>query len=157
MTNARVHALVRDALMKRVPGVPLGRGDEGAWVAQLQDEEALSLLADVCRGVEREAGFPVRPALDFAASEFYRGGKYRYRDRALSAKEEVDFVERLAGDFSLFSVGDPVDQEDFGSFTGLTKGLGARCKGIGDGIFLTNAETARRGSDQQAANSSLMN
>ena len=67
-TNARVHALVRDALMKRLPGVALGRGDEGAWVAQLQDEEALSLLADVCRGVEREAGFPVRPALDFAAS-----------------------------------------------------------------------------------------
>jgi len=156
MTNARVHALVRDALMKRLPGVPLGRGDEGAWVAQLQDEEALSLLADVCRGVEREAGFPVRPALDFAASEFYRGGKYRYRDRALSAKEQVDFVERLAGDFSLFSVEDPFDQEDFGSFTELTKRIGDRCKVIGDDIFVTNVERLRRGIEQRAANAILI-
>ena len=156
MTNARVHALVRDALMKRLPGVALGRGDEGAWVAQLQDEEALSLLADVCRGVEREAGFPVRPALDFAASEFYRGGKYRYRDRALSAKEQVDFVERLAGDFSLFSVEDPFDQEDFGSFTELTKRIGDRCKVIGDDIFVTNVERLRRGIEQRAANAILI-
>ena len=155
-TNARVHALVRDALMKRLPGVPLGRGDEGAWVAQLQDEEALSLLADVCRGVEREAGFPVRPALDFAASEFYRGGKYRYRDRALSAKEQVDFVERLAGDFSLFSVEDPFDQEDFGSFAELTKRIGDRCKVIGDDIFVTNVERLRRGIEQRAANAILI-
>ena len=155
-TNARVHALVRDALMKRLPGVALGRGDEGAWVAQLQDEEALSLLADVCRGVEREAGFPVRPALDFAASEFYRGGKYRYRDRALSAKEQVDFVERLARDFSLFSVEDPFDQEDFGSFTELTKRIGDRCKVIGDDIFVTNVERLRRGIEQRAANAILI-
>ena len=156
MTNARVHALVRDALMKRLPGVPLGRGDEGAWVAQLQDEEALSLLADVCRGVEREAGFPVRPALDFAASEFYRGGKYRYRDRALSAKEQVDFVERLARDFPLFSVEDPFDQEDFGAFTELTKRIGDRCKVIGDDIFVTNVERLRRGIEQRAANAILI-
>src|SRR5437016_4567143 len=94
-TNARVHALGRGSPITRLPRVARGRGDEGAWVAQLQDEEALSLLADVCRGVEREAGFPVRPALDFAASEFYRGGKYRYRDRALSAPEPVEFAERL--------------------------------------------------------------
>ncbi|TLZ71294.1 MAG: phosphopyruvate hydratase [Methanobacteriota archaeon] len=155
-TNARVHALVRDALMKRLPGVALGRGDEGAWVAQLQDEEALSLLADVCRGVEREAGFPVRPALDFAASEFYRGGKYRYRDRALSAKEQVDFVERLARDFPLFSVEDPFDQEDFGAFTELTKRIGDRCKVIGDDIFVTNVERLRRGIEQRAANAILI-
>ena len=155
-TNARVHALVRDALMKRLPGVALGRGDEGAWVAQLQDEEALSLLADVCRGVEREAGFPVRPALDFAASEFYRGGKYRYRDRALSAKEQVDFVERLARDFPLFSVEDPFDQEDFGSFTELTKRIGDRCKVIGDDIFVTNVERLRRGIEQRAGNAILI-
>src|SRR5207302_1748966 len=81
---ARVHHLVRDALTKKMPDVPLGRGDEGAWIAQIEDEEALALLTDVCRGVERDVGFAVRPALDLAASEFYRDGKYRYRDRALS-------------------------------------------------------------------------
>src|SRR5438552_6554808 len=93
--NARVHHLVRDALTKKMPDVPLGRVDQGAWIAQIEDEEALALLTDVCRGVEREVGFAVRPALDLAAAEVYRGGKYRYRDRALSREEQIDLVDRL--------------------------------------------------------------
>src|SRR5207245_933747 len=132
--NARVHHLVRDALTKKMPDVPLGRGDEGAWIAQIEDEEALALLTDVCRGVEREVGFAVRPALDLAASEFYRDGKYRYRDRALSREEQVDLVDRLVREYHLFSVEDPFDEEDFGAFAELTKRVGARCKVIGDDI-----------------------
>src|SRR5256885_8173792 len=52
--NARVHHLVRDALTQKMPDGPLGRGDQGAWIAQIEDEEALALLAEVCRGVERD-------------------------------------------------------------------------------------------------------
>src|SRR5207249_10097798 len=58
----------------------------------------------------------VQPALDLAASEFFRNGKYRYRERTISPEEQVDFVERLARDYGLFSVEDPFDQEDFGAF-----------------------------------------
>ncbi len=155
-TNARAHALVRDALIKKLPGVALGRGDEGAWVAQIRDEDALALLADVCRGVERDVGFPVRPAMDLAASEFYRDGKYHYRDRSLSREEQVDFVERLVRDFPLFSVEDPFDQEDFGAFAELTKRVGNRCKVIGDDIFVTNVERLRRGIQQGAGNAILI-
>src|SRR5207253_9094754 len=70
LANARVHQLVRDGLAKRMPDVPVGGGDEGAWIAQIEDEGALALLTDVCRGVERDAGFAVRPALHRAASGF---------------------------------------------------------------------------------------
>src|SRR5437667_1343154 len=57
MTNARVHALVRESLEKRIRDEPLGRGDEGAWIAKLADEEALGLVSDACRAVAREAAF----------------------------------------------------------------------------------------------------
>jgi len=155
-TNARVHGQVRDALAKKLPDVALGRGDEGAWVAKLADEEALSLLAAVCRAASKEAGFAVQPALDFAASEFFRNGKYRYRDRTISPEEQVDFVERLVRDYGLFSVEDPFDQEDFGGFAELTQRIGDRCKVIGDDIFVTNVERLRRGIELRAGNAILI-
>ena len=154
--NARVHQRVRDALTKKLPDVPLGRGDEGAWIARLGDEEALGLLADVCQGVEKDLGFAVRPALDLAASEFFRDGKYHYRDTTLTQRAQVDFVEHLVRDYGLFSVEDPFDQEDFGAFSELTKRVGARCKIIGDDIFVTNVERLRRGIELHAGNAILI-
>src|SRR5207249_1018909 len=133
-----------------------GRGDEGAWVAKLADEEALALLANVCREASKGAGFAVQPALDLAASEFFRNGKYRYRERTISPEEQVDFVERLVRDYGLFSVEDPFDQEDFGAFADLTRRIGDRCKVIGDDIFVTNVERLRRGIELRAGNAILI-
>jgi enolase len=155
-TNARVHGLVRDALAKKLPDAALGRGDEGAWVAKLADEEALSVVADACHVASKQAGFAVRPALDLAASEFFRGGKYRYTDRAISPDEQVEFVERLTREYGLFSVEDPFDQEDFGAFADLTRRIGDRCKVIGDDIFVTNVERLRRGIELGAGNAILI-
>jgi len=154
--NARVHHLVRDALVKKLPQAPLGRGDEGAWIAQLEDEEALALLADICHDVERDLGFPVRPALDLAASEFFREGKYQYKDRALTREQQVDLVEHFVDEYALFSVEDPFDEEDFAAFAELTKRIGARCKVIGDDIFVTNVERLRRGIESGAGNAILI-
>src|SRR2546422_3116042 len=103
-TNARGHGLVRDALAKKLPDRAPGRGDEGAWGAKLADEEALSVVVDACHVASKQAGFAVRPALDLAASEFFRGGKYRYAHRAISPEGQVEVVERLVRDYSLFSV-----------------------------------------------------
>jgi enolase len=154
--NARVHGAVRDALTKKFPNDPLGRGDEGAWIAKLQDEEALALLADLCRSVGKDVGFPIRPALDLAASEFFRGGKYHYRDRSLTPEGQVDFVEDLVRKYDLFSVEDPFDQEDFAAFAELTKRIGDRCKVIGDDIFVTNVARLRRGIEVRAGNAILI-
>src|SRR5207245_4872587 len=120
------------------------------------DEEALSLLADVCRRASKEAGFALQPALDLAASEFFRDGKYRYRERTISPAEQVDFVERLVGDYGLFSVEDPFDQEDFGAFADLTQRIGGRCKVIGDDIFVTNVERLRRGIELHGGKANLI-
>ncbi|MGQ0798388.1 MAG: phosphopyruvate hydratase [Methanobacteriota archaeon] len=156
LANARVHRRVRDALAKRFPGEPLGRGDEAAWIARLDDEGALALLVDACRAVASEAGFPVRPALDLAASEFFRHGAYGYRDRTLSPEKQLEFLERLVTEYGVFSLEDPLDQEDFEGFARLTEAVGSRCKVIGDDLFATDAERLRKGIGMRAANAILI-
>ncbi|HEX9340004.1 MAG TPA: enolase C-terminal domain-like protein [Thermoplasmata archaeon] len=156
LANARAHRAVRVALEKKIPDEPLGRGDEGAWIAKLGDEDALGLLSDACRAVAHELGFPVRPALDLAASEFHRGGAYHYRDRVLSRDDQIDFVERLVREYELFSVEDPFDQEDFAAFAELTRRVGPTCKVIGDDIFVTNVKRLQRGIDERAGNAILI-
>jgi enolase len=154
--NARVHRSVGDALARKFPDEPLGRGDEGAWIARLKDEEALALLVDLCKSVGGDLGFRIQPALDLAASEFYREGEYHYRDRSLTREGQIDLVEHFVREYGLFGVEDPFDQEDFGAFAELTKRIGDRCKVIGDDIFVTNVERLRRGIAQGAANAILI-
>ena len=154
--NARVHHLLKDALSKKFPGEPLGRGDEGAWVAKLGDEEALALLADTCRAAEKEVGFPVRPAMDLAASEFFRDGKYHYKDRALTPGEQVDFLVRLAKDHGVYAYEDPLDEEDFEGFAALTKAIGKKVVIIGDDLYCTNAERLRKGISGGSGNAILI-
>lgn len=154
--NADVHHEVRDRLSATAKGSTLGRGDEGAWIAPLSDERALEVLADACAAVSKARGFPVRPAVDLAASEFYRSGKYEYRERAMSPKQQVAFVEDLAKRFGLYSVEDPLDQDDFGGWADLTGRIGKRCLVIGDDIFVTNTSRLQRGIDAGAANAILI-
>ncbi len=154
--NARVHRLLKDALSAKFPDNPLGRGDEGAWVAKVGDEEALAMLADACRAVEKEVGFPVRPALDLAASEFFRDGKYHYKDRALTPEEQIDFLVRLAKEYGVYSLEDPLDEEDYDGFAHLTKQIGKHVVIIGDDIFCTNVDRLRDGIAAGAANAILI-
>ncbi len=154
--NARVHRLIKESLSKKHPGDPLGRGDEGAWVAKLDDEEALALLADSCRAVEKDVGFPVRPGMDLAASEFFEDGVYRYKTRTLSPGEQIDFLVRLAKDYGVYSLEDPMDEEDFDGFAELTKAIGTKCVLIGDDIFCTNVELLRKGIARGSGNAILI-
>lgn len=154
--NARVHRMLKDALSKKFPGEPLGRGDEGAWVAKVGDEEALALLADACKSAQKESGFPIRPGLDLAASEFFRDGKYRYKDRTLSPEEQIDFLVRLAKDYGVYSYEDPLDEEDFDGFAALTKEIGKDVVIIGDDLFCTDADRLERGVAAGAANAILI-
>ena len=154
--NARVHRLLSEALKKKFPGEPLGRGDEGAWVAKLDDEEALALLADTCRTVEGEVGFPVSPGMDLAASEFYDDGRYRYKTKNLTPGEQIDYLVRLARDYAVYSFEDPLDEEDFEGYAELTKALGTKCVIIGDDLYCTNVERLRKGIAAGSGNAILI-
>ena len=152
--NAAVHRAVGAALRARFPETALGKGDEGAWVAPLENVAALELVVAATQGVAAETGVDIRPGLDLAASEFYRDGKYRYRDRSLTPAEQVDFVVSLIKDYNLHSVEDPLDQEDFTSWAALTARTDALI--IGDDLYATNIARLAQGIELEATNAILI-
>ena len=154
--NARVHRQVRDRLQKELPGSALGRGDEAAWVAPIDDARALEILASVTAEVSKETGVECRPSLDVAASELWKDGKYRYRSQSRDAQEQVDFLAGLAEEHALASLEDPLREDDFGGFAEITRRVGKKCLIVGDDVFATSVERLQRGIDEGAANAILV-
>ncbi|MEK6852009.1 MAG: enolase C-terminal domain-like protein [Candidatus Thermoplasmatota archaeon] len=154
--NAHVHRLVAADLAKRLPGEAIGKGDEGAWVAKLSNEDAAAVLADACRQASKETGVACAPALDLAASEFYREGKYVYRERTLTPDRQVEYVAGLVESHGLALVEDPLEQEDFDGYARLTELVGESCVVVGDDLFATNPARLRKGIAKRAANAILI-
>ncbi len=152
--NALVHKTVKSLLKERFPNIALGKGDEGAWVAPLENVEALELVVKAANKVEQETGVEIRPGLDMAASEFYKNGTYNYKEQSLTPEEQVDFVLGLIEEYNLHSVEDPLDQEDYESWASLTKQTDALI--IGDDLYVTNPERLQKGIDMKATNSILI-
>ena len=154
--NAEVHKRIGEKLKKKLPNISIGLGDEKAWIAPLGDEDAIKILCETVEEVSGEYGFEIRPALDFAASSFYRDGYYHYRDRKLSSGEQIDFVESLVKDYGIYIVEDPLDEEDFDGFAELTKRIGHLAYVVGDDIFVTNVERLKIGIEKNSANAVLI-
>jgi enolase len=152
--NAAVHRAVGAALREHFPDTALGKGDEGAWVAPLENVAALELVVEAARRVSEETGVDIRPGMDLAASEFYHNGKYVYKDRSLTPEEQVNFVASLIEDYDLYSVEDPLDQDDFESWAALTAKTKALV--IGDDLYVTNVERLQKGLELGATNAILI-
>jgi len=154
-----VHREVGRKLRKLFPTAALGRGDEGGWVAPLEDEKALEVLAEACQDVAaplKGSGVTIRPGLDLAASELFKEGKYHYKGRALSVGEQVDFVSHLIERFGLAYVEDPFDEADFASFAALTQRFPKGPLIVGDDLYTTNPARVRRGIEERASNAVLL-
>ncbi len=153
-TNAAVHKEVARILKGKFPNIALGKGDEGAWVAPLENVEALELVTKAVDNVQKETGVEIRTGLDVAASEFYKNGKYVYKEQTLTPEEQVDFMLGLIEEYDLHSVEDPLDQNDFDSWASLTDQTDALI--IGDDLYVTNSERLKQGIEKNATNSILI-
>ncbi len=153
-TNAAVHKEVANILKKKFPNIALGKGDEGAWVAPLENVEALELVTKAVDNVQKETGVEVRTGLDVAASEFYKNGKYIYKEQTLTPEEQVDFMLGLIEEYDLHSVEDPLDQNDFKSWASLTDQTDSLI--IGDDLYVTNTERLKEGIKKKSTNSILI-
>ena len=153
-TNAAVHKEVARILKEKFPNIALGKGDEGAWVAPLENVEALELVTKAVDNVQKETGVEIRTGLDVAASEFYKKGKYVYKEQTLTPEEQVDFMLGLIEEYDLHSVEDPLDQNDFDSWASLTDQTDALI--IGDDLYVTNSERLKQGIEKKSTNSILI-
>lgn len=152
----RVHGLLGESLHRALPNVALGRGDEGGWVAPLGNEAALQALTEACSQVRDELHVEVHPGVDLAASEFYRDGRYRYRDRKLGTEGQVALVADLVDRFGLRYVEDPLGEEEFDGFASVTKAIGGKSLVVGDDIYTTDVRRLKDGVARHASNAVLI-
>jgi len=140
-------------------GLSTGVGDEGGFAPSLPGNEAA--LDFVLRAVERAGyrpGEDVFLALDPAASEFGKHGRYRLRaDSAEKSREEmIAFYEQLLSRYPICSIEDGLGEDDWEGWRALTQRLGSRVQIVGDDIFVTSPAILQEGIRKGIANAVLV-
>ena len=157
----RMGAEVFHALRTRLDaaGQSTAVGDEGGFAPDLESADAA--LGEVMKAVE-SAGFKpgeeVALALDPAASEFYRDGKYTLagEGKSLDAGGLTAWFEDLVGRYPIVSIEDGMAEDDWDGWVALTASLGEKVQLVGDDVFVTNAARLAQGVDRGVANSILI-
>ena len=138
-------------------GLATGVGDEGGFAPDLEStEQAIEAVLEAAeRAGHRER---VAIALDPAASEVYRDGRYELpgEGKSLDPAAMIDFYRSLADRFPLVSVEDGLDEDAWGDWRALTETLGDRVQLVGDDLFVTNVEFLRRGIAEGVGNAILV-
>jgi len=151
------HAL-RDVLRGR--GLSTGVGDEGGFAPDLDSNEApLKLLMSAIEKAGYEPGTQVGLALDPAASEFFKNGRYVLAGeggKSLTASETVDFYAGLCSRYPIVSIEDGMAENDWDGWVTLTERLGDRVQLVGDDLFVTNPGRLAMGLERGAANAILI-
>ncbi len=155
----RAGAEVYQALKKVLAGRGLSTnvGDEGGFAPNLgADRDALEILSEAVEAAGYTVGDEVAFALDVAASELYREGRYNVEGGQLTSEEMVDYIATLVDEFPLVSIEDGLDEADWDGWKLLTDRLGSQTQIVGDDLFVTNEEILRKGIDMGVANAVLI-
>ena len=102
------------------------------------------------------AGKDIFIALDVAASEFYKNGRYKFASQNQSSQDMVDFYAELIQKFPIISLEDALDQEDWEGWKMLTEKIGNSCQLVGDDIFVTHPVKLKQAIDKKIGNAILV-
>jgi enolase len=134
-----------------------GLGDEGGFAPDLPtNRAALELITEAIEKAGYKVGVDIAMALDVAATEFYKDGKYHFEGKAHSAEEMITYFEGLVAAFPLVSIEDPLDENDWDGWAAMTKRLGDKVQLVGDDLFVTNPARLQTGIDKGTGNSILV-
>ena len=155
--GAEIFHALKGVLKKR--GLNTAVGDEGGFAPNLpSNEAALEAIMEAIEIAGYKAGDDVTLALDCAASEFYKDGKYVLagEDRSMSSEEFADYLAELCDRYPIISIEDGMDESDWDGWKILTEKLGKKIQLVGDDLFVTNTKILQRGIDDNTANSILI-
>ncbi len=155
--GAEIFHALKGVLKKR--GLNTAVGDEGGFAPNLpSNEAALEAIMEAIEIAGYKAGDDVTLALDCAASEFYKDGKYVLagEDRSMSSEEFADYLAELCDRYPIISIEDGMDESDWDGWKILTEKLGKKIQLVGDDLFVTNTKILKRGIDEKVANSILI-
>ena len=143
----------------RDKGLSTGVGDEGGFAPALGSNTApLDLLMQAIERAGYRPGEDALIALDPAASEFFHGGRYRFRaeGKERTPEEMIAFYESLLDRYPLCSIEDGLAEQDWDGWVALTRRLGSRIQLVGDDIFVTNPTILAEGIKKGVANAILI-
>jgi len=156
--GAEIYHGLKGVLQAR--GLATGVGDEGGFAPDLRSNvEALDLISEAVTKAGFGLGSDIVFALDVAASELYRDGKYHLEgegNAAWTAQELSAWYAKLVNDYPLFSIEDGLNEDDWDGWKHLTMELGSRVQLVGDDLFVTNPARLERGITEGIANSLLV-
>lgn len=132
-------------------------GDEGGFAPNLKDnEEPLALIMQAISEAGYEAGKQIKLALDVAASELYKDGKYELEGKKFSSDELIERYAQLCEKYPIFSIEDGLSEDDWAGWKKLTERLGDKIQLVGDDLFVTNEKILREGIQKGVANAILI-
>lgn len=155
--NVEIYHSLKAVLKAR--GLSTAIGDEGGFAPNLaSNEEAIEVIVAAIEKAGYKPGIDVAIALDIAASEIYKGGKYHLAGEGVvkTSNQMVDYYADLCEKYPIVSIEDGLDEDDWKGWALLTKKLGNKVQLVGDDLFVTNEERLTRGISEGVANSILI-
>ena len=155
--GAEVFHSLKEVLKSK--GLVTSVGDEGGFAPDLNsNSEGFELIVEAIKKAGYIPGQDVFLAIDVAASEFYKEGKYHLvgENRVLSTEELISYYEELVEKYPIISIEDPVDENDWEGFRLITERIGDKIQLVGDDLFVTNKKCLQMGIDNKAGNAILL-
>lgn len=140
-------------------GLNTAVGDEGGFAPNLRsNEEAITCIMTAIDKAGFKAGDNVMLALDCAATEFYKDGKYHLtgENKSYDSDEFTDYLAGLSRQYPIISIEDGLDESDWAGWKMLTDKIGNKIQLVGDDLFVTNPAILQRGINEGVANSILI-
>ena len=153
--GAEIYHALKSVLKKR--GLATSIGDEGGFAPNLESNRAaLDLIVEAIGKAGYKPKEEIALAMDVAATEFFKDGKYEFEGSQLSSDEMISYYKSLVDSYPLVSIEDPLSEDDWGGWIQITKDLGSQVQLVGDDLFVTNPERLAKGIKNGAANALLV-
>ncbi|MGZ2258152.1 phosphopyruvate hydratase [Roseobacter sp. A03A-229] len=140
-------------------GLSTGIGDEGGFAPNINStRDALDFILKSIEKAGYKPGGDIYLAMDCAATEYYKDGKYELagEGKSLSSDENVAYLEALVSDYPIISIEDGMSEDDWDGWKALTDALGDKVQLVGDDLFVTNPSRLSMGIERGSANSMLV-
>jgi enolase len=153
--GAEIYHALKSVLKKR--GLATSIGDEGGFAPNLESNRAaLDLIVEAIGKAGYKPKEEIALAMDVAATEFFKDGKYEFEGSQLSSNEMISYYKSLVDSYPLVSIEDPLSEDDWAGWIQITKDLGSQVQLVGDDLFVTNPERLAKGIKNGAANALLV-
>ena len=155
--NVEIYHALKGIL--KAKGLSTGLGDEGGFAPNLESNaEALDVIMEAIAKAGYKAGKDIMLAMDVAASEFYKDGKYHMLAEGApkTSTQMVNYLADLVAKYPIISIEDGLAEDDWKGWAALTKKPGGKVQLVGDDLFVTNAARLQMGIDKGVANAILI-